>query len=96
MSVHTTVASSVGQLMSMSLALGPISRLRTRALYADINKCTSWNAFLSLSEAAKEELLFWQGNIAGLNGQPIWFKSGATCIVYSDTSELGYGATLWK
>ena len=38
------VASIVGQIMSMSLALGPIARLRTRSLYADINRCNSWHA----------------------------------------------------
>ena len=35
------VASIVGQIMSMSLALGPIARLRTRALYAVINSYSS-------------------------------------------------------
>ena len=58
-SVHA-VASIVGQVMSMSLPLGPISRLRTRALYGDINTCVSWKAFLCLSEGARAELNFWQ------------------------------------
>ena len=35
------LASVVGQIMSMSLALGPIARLRTRTLYADINRCAT-------------------------------------------------------
>ena len=26
-----------------------------------------------------------------LNGQPIWFESGVTRIVYSDASDTGYG-----
>ena len=85
------VASIVGQIMSMSLALGPVARLRTRALYSDINNSTSWNACISLSEDAKEELLFWQGNVVMLNGQPIWFKSGATRVVFSDASSSGFG-----
>ena len=85
------VASIVGQVMSMSLALGPISRLRTRALYGDINACVSWKAFLGLSEEARAELNFWQNNVAVLNGQPIWFKPGATRVVYSDASDSGYG-----
>ena len=85
------VASIVGQVMSMSLALGPISRLRTRALYGDINACVSWKAFLCLSEEARAELNFWQNNVAVLNGQPIWFKPGATRVVYSDASDSGYG-----
>ena len=35
------LASVVGQIMSMSLALGPIACLRTRTLYADINRCAT-------------------------------------------------------
>ena len=85
------VASVVGRIMSMSLALGPIARLRTRALYADINQCLSWRAYVDLSEDSKSELCFWQGNVAQLNGQPIWFESGATRVVYSDASDSGYG-----
>ena len=85
------VASIVGQIMSMSLALGPIARLRTRALYAVINRYSSWYAWVALTEDAKEELSFWQNNIVALNGQPIWFKSGATRIVFSDASDSGYG-----
>ena len=30
-------------------------------------------------------------NVAVLNGQPIWFKPGATHVVYSDASDSGYG-----
>ena len=44
-----TVASIVGRIMSMSLALGPIARLRTRSMYADKNSCPSWYSYLSLS-----------------------------------------------
>ena len=46
---------------------------------------------LSLSEESLEELQFWQENIAMYNSQPIWLKSGATRIVYSDASDCGYG-----
>ena len=53
-----TVASVVGQIISMSLALGPIARLHTRALYAVTNNFTSWNAWVTLTEDAKEELSF--------------------------------------
>ena len=77
--------------MSMSLALGPIARLRIRALYAVINSYFSWNVWVALTEDAREELRFWQSNVAALNGQPIWFKSGATRVVFSDASDYGYG-----
>lgn len=85
------VASIVGQIMSMSLALGPIARLRTRSMYTDINSCPSWHSYLYLSRESLDELDFWCKNIVQYNGQPIWFKSGATRVVYSDASDRGYG-----
>ena len=46
------LASIVGQIMSMSLALGPIARLRTRALYAVIDSRHSWSDQLELFDDA--------------------------------------------
>ena len=54
------VASIVGQIMSMSLAVGPVASLRTRALYTVINSCLSWKAIVCLSEEAKLEIAFWR------------------------------------
>ena len=85
------LASVVGQVMSMSLALGPITRLRTRAVYADINHSCSWADQLVLLAESQTELKFWLDNVEFLNGKPIWFSSGATQVVYSDASTTGYG-----
>ena len=41
------VACVIGQIMSMSLALGPIARPRTRALYTMINNYSSRNAWVT-------------------------------------------------
>ena len=57
------LASIVGQIISMSLALGPITRLRTRALYAVIDSRHSWSDQLKLSTDASDELEFWQTSI---------------------------------
>ena len=78
----------VGQVMSMSLAVGPIARLRTRACYA---KRKTWLDSLLLSEEAKTELHFRQECLPLFNGQPIWFESSATRVAYSDASSSGYG-----
>ena len=43
------LASVVGQIISMSLAIGPVARLRTRALYNVINSRTCWSEKLSVS-----------------------------------------------
>ena len=46
------LASIVGQIISMSLAIGPIVRLRTRALYGIINQWIFWSDRFALSTEA--------------------------------------------
>ena len=62
------LASMVDQIMSMSLALGPITRLRTRAVYTDINRSRSWANKLGLSADSQTELKFWLDSVDFLNG----------------------------
>ena len=85
------LASVVGQIISMSVALGPVTRLRTRAMYAVLNQRSCWADKLSLSKGASEELSFWLQNITSYNGLSIWFSAGSTRVVYSDASSTGYG-----
>ena len=86
-----SLASVVGQIISMSLALGPVTRLRTRAMYSVLNQRKCWSDRLRLSRDAQEELSFWQHNIDQFNGQSIVFSAGVTRVVYSDASSTGYG-----
>ena len=72
------LASAVGQIISMSLAIGQVTRLRTRALYAMINSRQSWADRLCLSKDAREELVFWKSCLLCFNGRPIWFSPGVT------------------
>ena len=85
------LASITGQIISMSLAIGPVARLRTRGLYDIINKRRFWSEKLPLSSLAHYEMLFWKSSLAAFNGQPIWFSPGATRVVFSDASSTGYG-----
>ena len=85
------LASITGQIISMSLAIGPVARLRTRALYEEINKRRFWLDKLQLSLLAHDEVLFWQSSLPSLNGRPIWFSPSATRVVFSDASSTGYG-----
>ena len=85
------LASITGQIISMSLALGGVARLRTRALYEVVNKRRRWSYKLRLSLLAHEEVLFWQSSLLSLNGRPIWFSPSATRVVFSDASSTGYG-----
>ena len=85
------VASIVGQIISMSLALGSVTRLQTRALYEMVNLGRSWNDFVMWSEEARSELSFWKQALHTYNSQPIWCTPAATRVMYSDASSLGYG-----
>ena len=85
------LARITGQIISMSIALGPVTRLRTRSMYAVINCRQYWNEVLPIDRDTYDELVFWYNNISSLNGQPIWFSSGATRIAYSDASSTGFG-----
>ena len=55
------ISSCVGQIISMGLAWGPITQLYTRHLYVVINSAHSLNQWVSISEEAMSELLFWKG-----------------------------------
>ena len=85
------LASFVGQIISMGLAIGPVSRLGTRALYLVLNSRRYWSDVLPLSCASRDELLFWKSSLTSFNGQSIWFSPGATRLVFFDASSTGYG-----
>ena len=88
------LASVIGRIMSMSLALGPVTRLMTRKLYFLLNQKTAWCQYLPLSLDAKQELAFWLERITEFNGQNIWPKPSAMRVVYTDASDTGYGGYL--
>ena len=85
------IAKITGSIMSMSIALGSIVRLRTRYMYSMINQRRFWNEKLELTTEAKNELEFWLGNLRALNGRPFRWSPSATRVVYSDASDSGYG-----
>ena len=85
------LASIIGKIISMSLALGPVARLMTRSMYAILNTRQYWCQLFTLSPEAKSELCFWQNQISCINGQGIWHSPSAVRVVYSDASDTGYG-----
>lgn len=87
------LASIIGQIISMSVALGPVTRLMTRGLYAALNNKVSWCQWLSISSDARSELRFWVSCMDQFNGQDMWPKPSAVRVVYSDASGTGYGVT---
>ena len=96
MSDHTVVparrlASLIGKIMSMSIALGTVTRLMTRNLYAVLNLSTSWCQEVPLTQESLQEVEFWLSEIGRFNGHGIWPKPSAVRVVYSDASSTGYG-----
>ena len=85
------LASAIGKLIAMSMAIGPVARLMTRSLYTVLNARRSWCAQLLLSMEAKSELKFWLAKIREFNGQSLWPKPSAVRVVFSDASDTGFG-----
>ena len=85
------LASVVGSIISMDLAIGPVSRFMTRSLYTLLNTGLSWWEMLEVTPEARQELEFWKACLDDYNCQPIWHSPSAVRVVYSDASDTGYG-----
>ena len=86
------LAKLTGYLLSMSIVLGPICRLRTRSFYAMIFERSTWDSRLSWSEEALSDMAFWIESFRELHGQPFWKKEPrAAVLTWSDASETGWG-----
>ncbi|XP_071111105.1 uncharacterized protein [Haliotis cracherodii] len=84
------VASVVGQVISMSLVVGSVAQLMTRALSMQTVSITSWNEFV-LTQYSKHQLEFWLHEINKYT-ERIWCdQSIVTRVVYNDASSVGYG-----
>ena len=96
-SIHVKqLASATGQAVSMALALGDVSRLFTRALYAAINAAPSWRSHVVLDETCREEIQFWLGlSRRQFTGQ-IWRQTDTTPTVRlaCDASGIGWGGLI--
>ena len=85
------LASVIGKIISMTLALGPVSRLMTRRMYGLLNSRLYWCQSLEISPEAKLEMEFWLSQIENINGHEIWHSPSAIRVVYADASGTGYG-----
>ena len=66
-----TLASWVGLLQSVRLAVGPLVSLMCRSLYDCIKSAQYWSSFIKLSVLARFQLNWWLENLEELNGFPI-------------------------
>ncbi len=85
------LASVVGRIISMGLAIGPVSRFMTRSLYAVLDARNTWCDHLLLSPEAQDGLTFWDNCLADYDSQPMWHSPSAMRVVYTDASDTGYG-----
>lgn len=86
------LAGLVGTIVSMGLALGPVSRLWTRAMYRDILSAEFWSQRIALSPEALREVQFWKDSFEDCHGQPIWKVNPKIDVLsYSDASDSGWG-----
>lgn len=88
------LASLIGKIMTMALALGLVTQLMTCSLYTDLNCKIAWCQKSILTPEALVESKFWAHEIISFNGQHIWYRPSAVWLVYSDVSFTGYGGCL--
>ena len=69
---------TAGLIISISCAVGNVTRLLTRDCYAAIKRRTSWDKLLFVSPPAiRNELSFWQSNIDSISVKPMSPKSSS-------------------
>ena len=86
------LAGLVGSIVSMGLALGPVRRLWTRAMYHDILSAEFWSQHIALSPEAMRETQFFMESFDDCHGQPIWKTNPRIDVIaYSDASDAGWG-----
>jgi hypothetical protein len=89
-----------GHIQSLFLALGPITRLRTRYLNRDMRPALtgtlSWNRHITLSDEAHQDVAFWVHTLHTLPPQPIVApRPQPAHVLYTDAGENSWGATLY-
>ena len=87
------IASLVGKIISMGLALGPMSRIMTRSLYILLWSRDAWCEHSEINRGVQRELEFWRSSscVAQYNAQPIWLSPSAIRLVYSGGYTVEHG-----
>ena len=83
------LASVIGKIISISLAVGPVAILMTRSLYVLLNTRACWCEQLRIDSEARKELQFCVNELENFNGQNIWHSASAIRIVCTDVSDTG-------
>ena len=84
------LVSVVGNIISMSLAIAPVSRFMTHCMYARLETRVSWWVRLEITPEAWQELEFWSTCMVDYKCQPIWHSPSAVRVVHANASDTGY------
>ena len=87
-----SVASVVGQIISMSIVIGSVSQIMTRCLSIDILKARTWNSYIKLSDDSVLQLGFWAKSLCLINSRKITEYHKCSKIMVSDASNTGYAS----
>ena len=96
-SSYREFARIAGSIISLSLAVGPISRLFTRQMYLAIESRSGWDHTFRFPAALLEELKLWYWNIGSFNGYSLRPPPDTSTIIFSDASDVafdGFSASL--
>ena len=88
-SSYRELARIAGSLISVALAVGPLSRLFTRQMYLAIESRSAWDHTLHFSSALLEMLRFWYCNIDSFNGYSPRPPPDSSTVICS--SDVGFG-----
>ena len=90
------LAGFVGQVISMSVVLGDVARLKSRNAQIWVALAKSWDDGVWLRDSIKSELRFWLSNIDRLNEHDCFPLAGPVCIdlIEGDASGTGCGSIL--
>lgn len=77
--------------ISMTIALGPITRLFTVHMYFAIVCRRSWRDNIVVSEHLAQEIRFWLQHVDAFNGYAIRRKFSDTAVAYCEAGRSGFG-----
>ena len=87
------LASWVGKLQSLRLAIGPIVSIMCKSLYKLISSAPFWTSFIKLDKNSKFEIEWWKDNLKHFTSYPIIINDTSVLVdsrISSDASGSGY------
>ena len=88
------VARIAGKLVSLELALGPLTHLLTRQMYSFIGVDPVWDLKRPFGLEVRQEFVFWVSNLPRLDGSAVRLDEARSTILSCDASASGYGGLL--